>query len=402
MEVSFETMKKIKRIVKLGMSAACLFFIYQGASANGFKTNDLYVGFCQSSAQDDYDIDLGQPGVVGVGGTSVVDLSSAFSLTVFDSVFVSGAIGVDMAVVGGNTTFNKQDVYTTVVRTSGFGNPGAPGSSATATNSLSAISGGATTVASILSNSGGLPTAGNYVLDSTKSYSSLIATEGTQKDFAAKTGIYPIGTFGSSKILYLDLWEASLTNIYTYLGYFMMDLSTGTPKFTFTPAAVTSPAPTAAFSGTPTAGGTPLQVVFTDASTGSITNWQWNLGDGHSVTNKTSANVIHTYSSAGSYTVSLTVSGTGGTNMITKANYVVVSSGGGTPKFTNVVFSSGKLVFSGINGSAGAQYRILTSTNVAQGTWTPVFTNNFLGDGSFAYTNNSTTNIAGFFRLVSP
>jgi hypothetical protein len=70
-----------------------------------------------------------------------------------------------------------------------------------------------------------------------------------------------------------------------------------------------------------------------------------------------------------------------------------------------VTLSGGRLVFSGTNCPAGAQYRILTSTNVAWplSSWIPVVTNTFLGNGSYSYTNsNSTTNPAAFFRLVSP
>jgi hypothetical protein len=58
---------------------------------------------------------------------------------------------------------------------------------------------------------------------------------------------------------------------------------------------------------------------------------------------------------------------------------------------------------SGTNCPIGVPYRILNSTNVALplANWQPVFTNTFLNDGSFAYTN-SITNTAGFFQLVSP
>ena len=40
-----------------------------------------------------------------------------------------------------------------------------------------------------------------------------------------------------------------------------------------------SAAQVAAFSGTPTSGPVPLQVIFTDASTGSPTGWAWFFGD---------------------------------------------------------------------------------------------------------------------------
>jgi autotransporter-associated beta strand protein len=163
----------------------------------------------------------------------------------------------------------------------------------------------------------------------------------------------------------------------------------------------TPPAPVAGFSGTPTTLFVTQAVAFTDASTGSITNWVWSYGDGHSVTNTTSANVTNMYALAGSYTVSLIVNGAGGSSTNTKANYVVVK-----PKtaIVGVTLAGGKLVFSGANGPAGQPYRILTATNVALplAGWTPVWTNVFAADGSYSYTNTLGTNAAGFFLLVSP
>ncbi len=174
--------------------------------------------------------------------------------------------------------------------------------------------------------------------------------------------------------------------------------ATGILKFTTVGVA----APTAAFSGAPLSGAAPLLVVFTNLSTGTITNWVWNLGDGTSVTNTSSANVNHTYVSAGSYTVGLTVTGPGGINTIAQTNYIVVSSAA-PPAFSSLVLANGKLVLSGTGGTSGVQYRIFTTTNVAQpfANWTPVYTNNFLSNGSFAYTN-TVGNASGFFRLVSP
>lgn len=71
--------------------------------------------------------------------------------------------------------------------------------------------------------------------------------------------------------------------------------------------------PVAAFSASPTSGNAPLKVTFTDTSTGSPTSWNWNFGDGASSTEK---NAVHTYSSAGSYTVTLTASNGNSTNSI--------------------------------------------------------------------------------------
>ena len=81
--------------------------------------------------------------------------------------------------------------------------------------------------------------------------------------------------------------------------------------------------PVAAFSASPTSGAAPLTVAFTDASTGSPTSGSWNFGDG---SNSTVQNPVHTYSAAGNYTVSLTVSNAGGTNTTTKTDYIVVTT----------------------------------------------------------------------------
>jgi PKD repeat protein len=82
------------------------------------------------------------------------------------------------------------------------------------------------------------------------------------------------------------------------------------------------PPPVAQFSGSPTSGTVPLTVNFTDMSTGSITSWSWTFGDGGT---STAQNPSHQYTSAGTYTVSLTVTGPGGSDGETKNNYITVN-----------------------------------------------------------------------------
>ena len=83
-------------------------------------------------------------------------------------------------------------------------------------------------------------------------------------------------------------------------------------------------APVAGFAATPTFGAWPLAVTFTDTSTGTLTNRFWSFGDGS--TTNTVANILtHTYSVAGTNTVSLTVSGPAGASTMTLTNYIVVS-----------------------------------------------------------------------------
>jgi len=283
---------------------------------------------------------------------------------------------------------------------------------------------------------------------------------------------------------YQDPFNGSTNAAGYFVGFFILNPN---GSMTFTRAVATGAAPVASFSGTPTNGVAPLSVTFTDASTGSITNWIWNLGDGTSVTNSSNASVNHTYA-AGTYTVSLTVNGTGGSSVATSNNYVVVTNalpvagfggtltnifvtqtvtftdassgsitnwiwsfGDGSASVTNTsnvsvnhayavtgtntvslvvngaggsstntrvnyivvkpkpalgkpVLSGTNLILSGVNGPAGQQYRILSTTNIALplASWMPVYTNTFNSDGSYGYTNTPLVNKAGFLLLVSP
>jgi len=80
--------------------------------------------------------------------------------------------------------------------------------------------------------------------------------------------------------------------------------------------------PVALFVGFPTTGAPPLSVNFDDQSTGEIDTWSWDFGDGGT---STIQNPVHQYTSAGNYTVSLTVTGPGGDSTETKINYISVS-----------------------------------------------------------------------------
>ena len=79
-------------------------------------------------------------------------------------------------------------------------------------------------------------------------------------------------------------------------------------------------APVASFSGSPLTGTEPLAVTFTDTSTGTITNRFWDFGD-TGTTNVTTNIVAHTYA-AGTYTVTLAVSGPGGASTNIQASYI--------------------------------------------------------------------------------
>ena len=95
-------------------------------------------------------------------------------------------------------------------------------------------------------------------------------------------------------------------------------------KTSFNYITVNVPAPIANFTATPTSGTVPLTVTFTDTSTGLPTSWYWTFGDG-SVVNATIHNPVHTYASAGTYSVSLTATNTGGSNTKTSVDYITVN-----------------------------------------------------------------------------
>ena len=71
-----------------------------------------------------------------------------------------------------------------------------------------------------------------------------------------------------------------------------------------------------------TAGPAPLTVQFTDTSTGNPTAWSWSFGDSATSTEQ---HPVHTYTAPGTYTVSLTVTNSTGSNTMTLADYITVS-----------------------------------------------------------------------------
>ncbi len=118
------------------------------------------------------------------------------------------------------------------------------------------------------------------------------------------------------------------SHTFTAAGSYTVDLTTTGPGGADTETkvgyiSVGEPAPTANFTAVPTSGDAPLDVQFADTSTGVVTGRTWVFGDGGF---SNSVAPLHTYTSAGTYTVSLTVSGPGGSDNLTLTNLITVNT----------------------------------------------------------------------------
>jgi PKD repeat protein len=83
-------------------------------------------------------------------------------------------------------------------------------------------------------------------------------------------------------------------------------------------------APEAEFSADPTSGIAPHTVTFSDESAFGPTSWAWEFGDGGTSTEQ---HPQHTYYTSGTFTVTLTVSNTVGTDTLTLPGYNTVREG---------------------------------------------------------------------------
>lgn len=80
--------------------------------------------------------------------------------------------------------------------------------------------------------------------------------------------------------------------------------------------------PVAEFSANTTSGVIPLAIVFSDRSTNEPISWSWDFGDGSTSTEQ---NPSHTYTTEGTYTVTLIVTNSAGSDTVTKIDYITAS-----------------------------------------------------------------------------
>ncbi|GAB7016643.1 NosD domain-containing protein [Methanogenium cariaci] len=90
--------------------------------------------------------------------------------------------------------------------------------------------------------------------------------------------------------------------------------------------------PVAEFTADVTTGTAPLTVRFTDTSSGEIDSYAWDF-DNDGTIDSTANSPVHCYETAGTYTVSLTVTNRGGPSTAEKADYISVS-----PEISHITF----------------------------------------------------------------
>jgi PKD repeat protein len=94
--------------------------------------------------------------------------------------------------------------------------------------------------------------------------------------------------------------------------------------------------PTPLFKSTVSSGYAPLNVQFVDASGNSPNSWIWSFGDGST---SSLQNPAHTYTTAGSYTVTLTATNSVGSNTVSQTGYIIVNAAVPISSFTANVTS---------------------------------------------------------------
>jgi len=147
-----------------------------------------------------------------------------------------------------------------------------------------------------------------------------------------------IDTFGST-----NTWTQFTIPIYGYTGNHQVQinfdgnsvyLNAYIDDFVAEPGSSGGTPPTASFTATPVNGIAPLTVQFNDTSTGTPTSWLWDFGDANTSTEQ---NATHTYTTAGTYMVNLTVTSLAGGTSLVKPGYISVGShSGALPNYTGI------------------------------------------------------------------
>lgn len=136
-----------------------------------------------------------------------------------------------------------------------------------------------------------------------------------------------------------------------------------------------------------------------------VTNIQGTITNGQTFQLFVASNGVYSAGSFSSVTLPAATGLTWVNNLGTSGSITanVVSSTPAQPHITSVSLSGTTLIISGTNGTAGFQYEVLSSTNVATplSSWTSIATNTFLS-GNFSVTNTVNVGPQSFFILRIP
>ena len=135
--------------------------------------------------------------------------------------------------------------------------------------------------------------------------------------------------------------------------------------------------PVASFTANATAGAPPLSVQFTDTSTGTgIAAWAWDFNN-DMIIDSTSRNPIYTYTSLGTYSVNLTVTGTYGKDSEVKTSFINITA----KVASNIGIYQNGAWYLDSNGNGAWDAGTDPAYNFGAPGWTPL-TGDWNGDGT--------------------
>lgn len=156
------------------------------------------------------------------------------------------------------------------------------------------------------------------------------------------------------------------------------------------------------FSATPRTGDAPLEVQFTSVVTGAVTSYAWDFGDSGT---STLSHPTHTYTSAGSFGVTLAITGPGGTAQAVKPGYITVNTPSGAPTATfsaDIVSGTAPLTVTFTTVTSGTVEHWLWSFGDGDTASTgPVVSHTYVTSGTFGV-SLTISNTVGSYTVSKP